>query len=95
MLGKLFVNKTQLAVFVLYISIWVLHGQLVTWSKSTGMAPYSASLTVLFAELGKCLVCLVVYRRVHFVNCTNRCFHVLYSKELNAFQSRSGTGVTF
>ena len=66
MLGKLFVNRTQLAVFVLYISIWVLHGQLVTWSKSAGMAPYSASLTVLFAELGKCLVCLVVYRRVHF-----------------------------
>ena len=66
MLEKLFANRLQLAVFVLYISIWVLHGQLVTWSKSEGKVPYSASLTVLFAELGKCLVCLFVYRKVHF-----------------------------
>ena len=63
MFDKLFTSRLQLVVFVVYIAIWVLHGQLITWSKGPNRAPYSAPLTVLFAELGKCIVCLAVYRR--------------------------------
>ena len=35
-LWEMFENRTQFAVFCGYISIWCLHGQLVTWSKSPG-----------------------------------------------------------
>ena len=62
MFDKLFTGRLQVFVFTFYIAIWVLHGQLITWSKSEDKIPYSAALTVLFAELGKCSVCLLVYR---------------------------------
>ena len=58
----MFESKLQLFVFTFYIAIWVLYGQVVTWSKSESFLPYSAALTVFFAEFGKCIVCLFVYR---------------------------------
>ena len=61
-ISKMFESKIQLFVFVFYIAVWVLYGQLITWSKSEEFIPYSAVLTVLFAELGKCIICLVAYR---------------------------------
>ena len=61
---SIFENRTQRLVFCGYITIWVLHGQLVTWSKNGAEGlDYSPAVVVLIAELLKCVVALSLYAK--------------------------------
>ena len=60
---NIFANRQQLIVFFAYIFIWVLHGQLVTWSKNGTELDYSPAVVVLIAELIKCAIAVGIYSR--------------------------------